>query len=457
MVRPAGFEPATFWFEARHSNPLSYGRTIDVYYRIREGKDTVVIRNLHEAEVALRPYVPLVKELTGKDTTLERMVPLMAHIGNPHERLKVVHVAGTSGKTSTAYFVASLLGVAGKRVGLTVSPHIDSITERVQIEGCPLSEDAFCRQLDEFLGLVKTAPVEPSYFELLCAFALWVFEREGVDYAVVETGLGGLYDATNVVCSPNKVCVLTDIGFDHMNLLGTSLEAIATQKIGIVHPGNVAITYQQTTDVMRVFRKQAGLQQVNLQIVSSSGIPALTSGLPAYQLRNWGLAWHTYNYLQHRDSLPKLTDEQLEVTQQVTVPGRMDVIHENDKTVIMDGAHNVQKMTAFIESFRAQYPGVRPAVLVAMKTGKEYREVVPLLADFSDDIIVTTFHVAQDLTHESMDAATLAEALKEAGVKRVSTVSDQTVAYQKLLSLSQSILVVTGSFYLLSQLRKKIS
>ena len=173
----------------------------------------MAIRTIEEAEAALLPYVPLVAQLTGKATTLERaIIPLMALAGNPQDRLKTVHIAGTSGKTSTSYYIAALLGAAGKTVGLTVSPHVDSITERIQINGQPLPDAEFCQELETFLDIVKQAPQPPSYFELLYAFALWVFGRRHVDYAVIETGMGGLYDATNVATRADKVCVITDIG-----------------------------------------------------------------------------------------------------------------------------------------------------------------------------------------------------------------------------------------------------
>src|SRR5271170_5393644 len=113
-----------------------------------------MISTIEEAEAALLPYVPLVAQLTGKGTTLDRVIPLMALAGNPQDRLKTVHIAGTSGKTSTSYYMAALLRATGKKVGLTVSPHVDSLAERVQINGQPLSEEQFCKDLAEFLEIV---------------------------------------------------------------------------------------------------------------------------------------------------------------------------------------------------------------------------------------------------------------------------------------------------------------
>lgn len=141
------------------------------------------IRNLQEIEAELAKYVPLVKETAAKNITLDRMRPLMTAVGNPQKRLKIIHIAGTSGKTSTAYYISSLLTAAGKKTGLTVSPHVDSVLERVQIDTKILTEKEFASALSEFMTLVENSKLQPTYFELLVAFAYWYFEKTGVDYA----------------------------------------------------------------------------------------------------------------------------------------------------------------------------------------------------------------------------------------------------------------------------------
>ena len=503
MVHPAGFEPATPWFEAKYSNPLSYGCAIlmgktygfshragsrskfvlratlfphlaysyshlrftnlgclTVYYLIRETEEKVVtIQTVQEAEAALLPYVPLVAQLTGKDTTLERILPLMELLGNPQDKLRIIHIAGTSGKTSTAYYTAALLQATGNKMGLTVSPHVDSITERVQVNGLPLPENDFCQELGVFLDIIRQAAQPPSYFELLYAFALWVFERRHVDYAVVETGMGGLHDSTNVAARADKVCVITDIGFDHMHVLGYTLPEIAAQKIGITHPGNVVIMYEQADEIMAVVRDWIANQQgATLQLTTEAAERSTNdtdwSALPLYQQRNWLLAHRVYEYLRQRDRLQNLTSQVLQQTQAVQVPGRMDKRIVNDKTIIMDGAHNAQKMVAFIDSFQVLFPNVKPAILFALKEGKEYQAVVPLLASLSSRIIVTTFDTSQDLPAKSLDPQLLAAAFCTNPGLPVEIITDHVQAYARLLAVPETVCVVTGSFYLLSQIRK---
>jgi dihydrofolate synthase/folylpolyglutamate synthase len=419
------------------------------------------IRTIEQAEAALLPYVPLVAQLTGKDTTLERIIPLMALLGNPQEQLRVVHIAGTSGKTSTAYFTAALLHTAGNKVGLTVSPHVDSITERVQFDGQPISIPIFCSELEQFLEIIKVLKRPPSYFELMYAFAIWEFSRANVDYAVIETGMGGLYDATNVTTRADKVCVITDIGFDHMKILGNTLPEIAAQKIGIVHDHNQVIMYEQSEPIMSVIRDWTRDHNAPLLLTSEEAERQLSrgdiSGMAAYQQRNWLLAYRVFRYVAKRDGLKPLSLRKLSLTQSLQVPGRMDAWQVGHKTVVMDGAHNAQKMAAFVSSFRVLYPDKKPAFLLAFKQGKEYQDVVKLLAPLASFIVVTTFAYSQDLPVGSTDPNEVAAAFKAAGNTNVQVVHDRAAAFTALLQETDDIAVVTGSFYLLSQIRNDIS
>jgi len=383
-------------------------------------------------------------------TSLDNMWPLLKLAGNPQDKLRVVHIAGTSGKTSTAYYLAALLTTGGSKIGLTVSPHIDSVTERVQINSQPLSERQFCDYLSRYLDMIEAAGLPASYFEVLYSFALWVFMQEGVEYAVVETGVGGTWDATNVIQRPDKVGVITDIGFDHMHLLGNSLAEIAAQKAGIIQPHNHVFMYKPPAEIMTVFEKRVREQSAELHIVPyDENLPEL----PAYQGRNWQLARAASDYVRNRDNLANLTDQELTQTWQIRIPGRLEVTQVKGKTIIMDGAHNAQKMQAFLESFQQLYPGVRPAVLLAVKDGKDYQPLVPLFKNLASHIITTGFKTTQDLVLESLDPEVLAEAFRADGQTAV-CIADNQQALEALLARPESSLIITGSFYLLSQLRQ---
>lgn len=420
----------------------------------------MVLKNIQEAEAALAKYIPMVKEMTGRDITLDRIRVLLAAVGNPHTRLRVIHVAGTSGKTSTAYYIASLLGASGKKIGLTVSPHIDTITERVQVNSMPLAEAEFCGALGELLDLIEAVAPEPSYFELLIAFAYWYFDKTGVDYAVVETGMGGLHDGTNIAARADKVCVITDIGLDHTHILGTTVEEISAQKAGIIYPGNKAFMYGQAPAVNEVFIDYAQRQGAELWLLDQSelaqelGQPGLQD-LPLYQQRNWLLARAASQYVAERDGL-ELSASGIADSLAVQVPGRMDKISVKGKTVIMDGAHNEQKIRAFVESFLKEYPAQRVPILLSLKQGKEYQSVLPLLKPICSQLVVTTFDVLQDLPSISIDPTVVAESAESLGFQNVQVVPDPNMAFRTLLELPGDLAVVTGSFYLLSCIRPGI-
>ena len=414
---------------------------------------------LSEVNEALRPYDAVSKRTVGKHITLGRTERLMAHLGNPEKSLCVIHVAGTSGKTSTSYFITALLVAAGSKVGTTVSPYVDGMNERVQINGLPLSEKQFAAYFGEFIDLLSSAPEQPTRFEVLIAFAYWVFQKEQVDYAVIETGMGGLDDSTNIAARTDKLCVITDIGYDHMEHLGTTLGKIAYQKAGIIHDGNTALMYDQNSEIMTVVRYWVSQQedaelltfeQDRLRKAYHGDFPA---GMPDYQKRNWLLAFAAYKFLVKRDELRDISATKLQKTMKLQVPGRMDERRIAGKTILMDGAHNGQKMIAFWHSFAAKYPGVKPVVLLALKQGKEIADIVPLLQKYAAEVIVTTFTKTQDLPLLSIEPSEITSVLKANGVK-CQAIVDQGKAYEAFIKRVKDLGVITGSFFLISQLRE---
>lgn len=418
------------------------------------------ITSIAEAERTLTQFYEVTNQVIGQGITIDRMQRLMAHLGKPERSLRVVHVAGTSGKTSTTYYIATLLHSSGFKVGSTVSPHIDSITERVQINGKPLSNRQFCEYLGEFMEFIVDAPEKPTWFEVLVAFAFWVFAQEKVEYAVLETGLGGLQDGTNVTEHADKVCVITDIGFDHMHILGNTLGAIAAQKAGIIHDGNSALMYDQSPEVMQPVRywvsqqEDAELYTFEQQRLEKAYKDEFVPDLPDYQKRNWLLAYAAYRFLAKRDEFVPLEGVPLQATQQTRVPGRMDKITVAGKTIIMDGAHNEQKMRAFADSFRVLYPGRKVPVLLALKRGKEAESIAPYINAIASQIIITTFDQIQDTPNLSLAPEIIAKALKIDNKKGVAIIHDPQQAYKQFLEVVDDVGVVTGSFFLISQLRE---
>jgi dihydrofolate synthase/folylpolyglutamate synthase len=412
------------------------------------------ITSFSEARAALASYMPALV-VGRKAYSLETMQQLLSYLGNPQERFKTIHVAGTSGKTSTAYYAAAFLRQTGVHVGLTVSPHTVEVNDRVQIDGVPLAEAAFCSELSIFLDMVTASGLRPTYFELMVAFAFWEFARREVTYAVVEVGLGGLLDATNMITRPDKVAVITDIGLDHTAVLGSTLAAIAEQKAGIIQNRNTVFMYQQDSEVMQAIKRRAQQKQADCHILTSRDAidqPAL----PPFQRRNSGLALAAARCVLERDGAA-LTPGQITAALRTHIPGRMELFVVRGKHIILDGAHNAQKIAALCEGIRDRYPDKQIASLMGIVDNREgetrAREVLTQLGGISEYVVVTQFSGPQDGPNHGMAVGELLNIAKVQGVKPVHAVVDPQKAFEMICQSDADVVVITGSLYLLNHIR----
>jgi dihydrofolate synthase/folylpolyglutamate synthase len=413
------------------------------------------IKTLTDAQNALRQFYG--KHAEGA-YTLDRMRELMRYLGNPQNTLRVIHVAGTSGKTSTAYYVASLLSAAGHTVGLTVSPHVDSLNERVQIDDIPLEEKQFCIEIDIFLQLIKKSGISPSYFECMVAFAFWEFVRQQVDYAVVEVGLGGLLDGTNIVDRSDKVCVITDIGLDHTELLGNTLKKIAAQKAGIIQENNHVFMYRQADEITEEIAKRAQQKKAKLHLVPDGSAQVPTNGLPAFQRRNLWLAAYIDSYILGRDYQTELTEQHIDKAAKTYIPARMEIVKVGPKTLVIDGAHNAQKISTLLAAVREQYPDEPIAALIGFVEGDPRRlhSALKVLAEHCETLIATSFYEEKDFPKQSVPTDQVIVQCHELGYDSVRAVEEPKAALQALLQQTEQVLLVVGSFYLLNHIRPHI-
>lgn len=411
------------------------------------------IINFEQAKKALFAYVQ--HGPSGKNYKLETMQQLMEYLGNPQNKLKVVHVAGTSGKTSTSYYIAAMLYAGGFKTGLTVSPYVEEINERVQINGEPLGEEYFCEYLAEFLDIVNTFNKKPSYFELLVAYSFWVFAKMGVEYAVIEVGLGGLRDSTNVVDREDKICVITDIGFDHTNILGNTLAEIASQKAGIILPGNDVYMFSQPAEVMQTVEGNCKQQNAILHVLEQTNSYSFLLDLPLFQQRNWQLAYNvTENILAKQQKKPLSTQQKI-ATAHIQIPGRMDVLQVAGKIVILDGSHNAQKIGALVKSIKNAYPGRKVSTILSLGHNKTaiLEDVLKPIVGISSSIVVTKFSFGQDEFRLPIDPEIIVDSLSSAGYNTAYCEPDPAKAFYKTLGSDERIILVTGSFFLLNNIR----
>lgn len=415
------------------------------------------LTSLSDCEQALLQFVPPARSQRQK-YSLKRMSTFMEYLGNPQNSYQVVHIAGTSGKTSTCYYTAALLQSAGLKVGLTISPHITRVNERVQINLSATPPNLFASELTLFLELVQNSTIELTYFEVLMAFAYWFFARQKVEIAVIETGLGGLLDGSNVVNSKQKVCVITDIGFDHTGVLGKTLTSIAKQKAGIIGQANTVFSYHQPPSIMKVIT--GACAKVNAQLhIQQLPAPDASSILPLFQQHNAKLAFAVSEWLLFARYQKVLSKSALSLASRIVIPARMELFTINKNTIVVDGAHNPQKIKAFTESYKYKYPQTRPVVLFACIKGPDFKiehNIQQLLKLNPQKIIITTFQSLQDMQKISVEPRILSDKFAAAGFANCLVINDPLLALGELISLQAPMSVIVGSLYLIFELRQRL-
>lgn len=410
---------------------------------------------------------------------IKRMRALLEKLDNPQEQLRVIHIAGTSGKGSTAYILSQLLRSQEYSVGLHLSPHILDIRERCQINGIYLSKAKFVQYLNEIVQSVDSfqnsvyGPI--TYFEILVALAYYSFAQEKVDYAVIETGLGGLYDGTNVVHNQNKICLITQIGLDHTKVLGESIEDIARQKAGIIQKGNRVVSGSQEKSVekvfsevalkknatLSVFRKDSTVCDIQLSETKTSFTFSYSdihknvelSLLGYHQAQNAALALAGLYEVSHVYAVSIDWGSVQRCLRTLYIPARMDVIAINNKKLIIDGAHNPQKMESFLKSLTHIFGLDKKVFLIAFKTGKDTEQMLRMIAPHASQIILTSFELHnQDMPHFSQSPEELKQMLLQQGYNSVVVVPSSQQGLELALGTTGEEVVITGSLYFASVL-----
>lgn len=398
---------------------------------------------------------------------LEKVRYFLSLFGSPQNRLKIIHIAGTAGKGSVCHLISKFLVAHGKKVGLHISPHLVDVRERFQINNKNISKKEFVFYLKKIIPYVqkveKTEYVKLSYFEVLVGLAFYIFFDKRVDYAVIETGLGGLYDGTNVVDMKDKLSVLTRIGLDHTEILGKTIEEIAYQKAMIINEGSEAIVLDQDKKVNKVFISTAKNKRASITFVTpklfirnnrfGSLINRFNSG---YQFENFSLAYETVRKLSSRDNIPFSLEKIKKALKTSYFPGRFDIKKIDNKIVILDGAHNPIKMRAFIEGLRNKFPTERFCFLVGFKKGKDFRSMLDCLTPLAKEITVTGFHnKGQDSVISSESPQVIFDYLKTR-FSRVKIYDNSQKAFTDVVKNFNGKIVVTGSLYLLGEVYKII-
>ena len=331
---------------------------------------------------------------------LDRTRTLLSRLGDPQKGLKFVHVAGSNGKGSTCAMLESILRAAGYRTGLYISPHLQSFRERFQINGRPMSGQRFAAVTERVRTAAEEMDDHPSQFELSTAIAMVCFLEEGCDIVVLEVGMGGALDSTNVIDAP-EAAVITNIGLEHTEYLGNTLEEIAAAKAGIIKPGCNAVCYDGSAKVTQVVQAVCREKCVPLRLADFGQLEPVSRGLDGqdflwrgqpfripllgrHQLRNAAVALETVLVLLRR-GWNIGADAVRDGLAQVTWPARFEVLRR-EPLFILDGGHNLQCIQALAETMDDYLPGQKVTFLMGVLADKDWWDmadtVLPRAARF---------------------------------------------------------------------------
>ena len=403
----------------------------------------------------------------GSIPGLSRTQTLLSLIGNPEKKLKFIHIAGTNGKGSTAAMTASILRKAGYKTGLYTSPYIYRFNERMQIDGEEISDEELAEITQWIKPFADSMEEAPTEFELVSCIAFEYFKRNNCDIVVLEVGMGGALDSTNVIEVP-EVAVITNIGLDHTDYLGSTVEEIAYTKAGIFKEGGHAVIYRSTESVEAVFEQVCAERNISLKKADFAGLKLLSCDLEGqvfdcgdrkaltlpllgdHQLHNAAVVLAVADTLIANGW--NITEENIrDGLRDVSWPGRFDIVWK-DPLFIIDGGHNPQCIEALVKNIQDYLKDRTVIALTGVLADKDYADmykpVMPLVQEF---VCITPPNPRK------LEAALLAQYLQEAGAKAAAC---ETVEAGVRMAMEkagkQGVVLYFGSLYTIGDIRNSL-
>jgi len=404
----------------------------------------------------------------GSVPGLSRITELLDRIGNPQKKLKFVHIAGTNGKGSTAAMTASILRQAGYRTGLYTSPYIYRFHERMQVDGEQISDEDLIT-ITEFVKPHAQAMAEcPTEFELVCAIAFEYFLRKNCDIVVLEVGMGGAMDATNVIDTP-EVAVITNIGLDHTDYLGDTVEAIAETKSGIFKEGGSAVVYRGTPSVEAVYERICAERNVSLKKADFDSLKSVSHDLfgqvfDCGSRKNIRLPLLGDHQLHNASVVLSIADTLIEkgwnITEEniydgianVSWPGRFDIV-SRDPLFIIDGGHNPQCIEALVKNIRDYLAGKNVIALTGVLADKDYGEMYKPVMPYIREFVCVT-----PPNPRKLEAAELAKHLQAVGAVATPCESVETGVRTALNKAGKDgVVLCFGSLYTIGDIKNALT
>ena len=400
---------------------------------------------------------------------LARSRELLGLLGNPEQKLKFVHIAGTNGKGSTAAMLASVLRRAGYRTGLYTSPHLLRFHERMRVNGEEIDDESLISLTNTVRNAAESMSEMPTGFEIMTAIAFLYFVQEQCDIVSLEVGLGGRMDSTNVIPAP-EVCVVMNIGLEHTAILGDTLEKIAAEKCGIIKRGAHAVLFGQTEGVEAVAREKCTQEGVTLTVTAQEKLERISSSLDGqvfkyrgrgpyhlrllgeYQLLNALTVIDTCTALRSR-GWEKLTDEAIDSgLSAARWPGRLELLRRSPDFIV-DGAHNPQCVDALMDSLAALYSGKKLIFLTGVLRDKDWQQMLRRALPLAKAFVVITPPSAR-----ALDENELAGWLRAQGIEAIPAAgTDDGVRRALAIAGKDDAICSWGSLYFTGEVRKALT
>ena len=403
----------------------------------------------------------------GSVPGLSRTQTLLAKMGNPEKALKFVHIAGTNGKGSTAAMTASILQKAGYKTGLYTSPYIYRFHERMQVNGVQISDEDLTEITQYVKPFADSMEESPTEFELVCCIAFEYFKRQNCDIVVLEVGMGGEMDATNVIETP-EVAVITNIGLDHTDYLGDTVEKIALTKSGIFKENGHAVVYRSTPSVEEVFEKVCAQKNVSLKKANFEGLNSVSHSLDGqifdcgdrkglvlpllgdHQLHNAAVVLAVADTLIEEGW--NITEDHIrDGIRDVQWPGRFDIV-SRDPLFIIDGGHNPQCIEALVKNIEDYLQDRKVVALTGVLADKDYADMYkPVMA------LVDRFVCVTPPNPRKLDAALLAQYLRDAGAEATACSSISEGVWTAVdLAGKDGVVLCFGSLYTIGSIKEAL-
>ena len=402
-----------------------------------------------------------------------RIKAFLENIGSPHRNLKVIHIAGTNGKGSTVSFIKDILKEDYK-VGSFVSPHLITYCDRIKIGDTQISQDDFA-ELGDFI-IEKEKDIVEEYgdlnlFEFLTIMAIIYFEREGVDLAILEVGMGGRADSTNIFTSREKlISIITSISMDHMEYLGDTIEEIADAKAGIIQEDGLVVTTNRDPKILGVIEKEAKEKSAELFYTKDLESEILRSDLKGidfklklddekedfhltqigdYQVENAIGAIYALYLLNKRGILKISLDDIKKRIKTSTWKGRMEIV-SRDPLIILDGAHNFDGIKRLVESLD-NFKFKKLHLVMSILADKEHKKMLEEISSYTDEVVFVNLDYKRGTSPEE-----LSREASEYGLKGQVMTIDEALDYYKNSYQDGDLILITGSLYFVSEARSKI-